>query len=43
MMVYMMHTLVFGQVMRFTTTVAQSPIRSAYNYRANKMALFLLL
>ena len=24
---YMMHTLVFGQVMRFTTTVAQSPIR----------------
>ena len=40
---YMMHTLVFGQVMRFTTTVAQSPIRRLITTVPIKWLLFLLL
>ena len=40
---YMMHTLVFGQVMRFTTTVAQSPIRRLITTVPIKWQLFLLL
>ena len=38
---YMMHTLVFGQVMRFTTTVARSPIRRLITTVPIKWQLFL--